>query len=189
MTTTGIKKTLRPVSTQEFDEANEKWHPKMVKFAGNTIPFLDFDDKLQEARLVLYKCLQRFENGHGSIFHTYFHRALHNRAGVLAHRPLKHNENPNLVTYLGELDESDEEYRGHANVRKAIGVDFDPSVRFEMESWGFVDMEVDYVMGTVVNRLTLKETARVFDVGIDELKVAKKTATIKMTGLREVAAV
>lgn len=181
-----VKKELRNISQDEFDTAIAQWYPKMVKFAGNPIPFLDFDDKMQEAKLVLYKCLQRFESGHGAIFHTFFHRALWNTAGSLAHRPLKHNENPNKVTYLGELDNDGDDERSFLNVQRAIGVDFDTSLEFEVESWGFTGNEVPYIIGTVINHISIKETAALFGIEVDDLKAAKETAKEKIAELREV---
>jgi hypothetical protein len=179
--------TLRTVSQDEFDTAVAQWYPKIVKFATNRIAFLDWDDKIQEAQLVLYKCLQRFETGHGAIFHTYFHRALFNRAGVLAHRPLKHNEDPMKVTYLGEMDAAASEENGRAFTaeRQAASFDFSTSVVFEVQSWGFTGAEIPYVYGVLLNKLTLKECATLFDLDVEVLKGAKETVKEKLAQLKE----
>ncbi len=215
---------VREITDEEFQGAIETWYPKLVKFAGNNIPFLDWDDKIQEGQLVLYKCLQRFEegfiskkNGAGkglkTVFHTYFHTALNNRAGVLTARRLSHNgelarevekrkqdgtvkltksgkpetkcvENPSRITYIGEIEDAAME-RTYTVEKMALSEKFGPSAEFELESWGFEGVEIAYMLGTALHDLSLAETAKLFGIDVASLKAAESTATAKMERLRE----
>lgn len=174
----------RDISNDEFEAATERWGPKMTKFATNNIPFLGWDDKLQEARLVLLKCMERFDSTKGAVFHTYFHNALRNRGGVLAFRPLKHNEDPNITTYLGEIAEAIEDGPQFSKERAAMSQDFDTSPEFMLESYGFEGDEIPYLMGKVIHRLSLKDTAELFGLEIKALQRASKTAKEKMSNMR-----
>ena len=213
----------RYVSEEEFETACETWKPKIVKFATNRIPFLDWDDKIQEGRLVLLNCLELFEDGFISkkdgagkglktIFHTYLHRALHNRAGILTYRPLMHNaetaklvpalnahgepllkgngdpkekcvEDPSLITYIGEIDAVGDEGYSYASEKRGLSVGFETSLEFEVKSWGFVGMEVTYMIGKVVHDITIEETARMFGVSPIKLERAQKRAERKIRAL------
>ncbi len=217
----------RSVSDEEFVTACETWKPKIVKFATNRIPFLDWDDKIQEGQMVLLNCLELFEEGFISkkdgagkglktIFHTYFHRALHNRAGILTYRPLMHNgelaklvpalnahgeqlykdngdpkekcvEDQGRITYLGEIDAvgDNEGNHAYASEKRSLSVPFDPSLEFEVKSWGFVGMEVTYIIGKVVHEITIKETARMFGVQVIKLERAQKRAERKLRALSQ----
>ncbi len=214
----------RPVSEEEFLTACETWDRKIQKFAGNRIPFLDYDDKVQEAKMVLYNCLQLFEKGFMSkkngagkglktVFHTYFHSALSNHAGNLTARRLMHNceaakvvpvftkegepklkkngeqeekcvESPSNLTYLGEIDRiAEDKSRTYEAEQKALAVSFDPSLAFVVESWGFVGMEVTYMLGRAIHQITLAETAALFAVDMASLEQAQETADAKILAL------
>ncbi len=211
----------RHVSEEEFETACETWDRKIQTFAGNRIPFLDYDDKVQEARMILYNCLQLFEEGFMSkkngagkglktIFHTYFHSALSNQAGNLTARRLMHNcelakivpvfrkggepklkstgiqetkcvESPSNLTYLGEMDVNlEESSRSHLAEHRALSIPFDPSLAFEVESWGFVGDEVVYMLGRAIHQITLEETAALFGVTVGSLERAQETANAKI---------
>ena len=133
---------LRDVSEGDFDEAQTKWAPKLRKFANMYLPYIDYDDRLQEAKAVLYKCLQRFSADQGASFHTYFHQALFNRAGALAKRPVKHNEDPNRVIYLSEVFAEEDEGPSHIAEKMALSFVVPPTLQFEAEAWGFQGLEI-----------------------------------------------
>lgn len=181
-----ITRATRPVTDEEFEQALIQWRPKLAKFANSWSPYVEDEDRLQEAKLVLLKCLSKFEEGRGAIFHTYFHTALRNRLGELMNRPRKHNEDPNNVTYLSEIEEAFEEDTGrqtNMGAYKALQVSFDPNLEFEAASWGFVGLEIPYMMG-LAHQITLAETASQFGVDLEGLKQAAKTAREKIQQLR-----
>jgi DNA-directed RNA polymerase specialized sigma24 family protein len=203
---------LRTVTDLEMEEMSAQWGPKIRGFCKNRLPFLEDEDKSQEALIILWKCLRRFDTGNGASFHTYFHSALRNRGGRLVSIPLRHNaelvnfpllydsqrmkrdgelkkvllkESPQGATYMSEVDVAMEDGSGAhmTDLTAAITTPFDPDLEFIIESYGFTGTEIPYMAG-IVQGISLKETADLFHVDVGDLKKARQTAKAKMLKLR-----
>lgn len=75
------------VSDQSFEALEKKWTPLMHKFAHKWCAFnngLEYEDVMQELRLVLYNVMQKYEDGKGASFTTYLWRAFRYKVGNLA---------------------------------------------------------------------------------------------------------
>ncbi len=201
---------MRAVSTHEYELELKKWSPKIYKMAQSYIPYTENEDIRQEMRLVLYRCLQNFESGHGAIFHTYFHRAMTNRLGNLKSamttsiRPSdkrpgkytggKHNPPSNMMVSVDELQEqsiNQEEGRGTSTVFKQLSVDPEDSLEFQLEMLGFMDLEIDWMVAKTM-RLNVEDVAQLAGVSIERMQEAKESAEewsreIKEEGLEQYA--
>ena len=57
----------------EYGTLEAQWEPLMRKFAGWSVPNMDFEDIMQEMRIVLIKSQRRFNKSKNTKFITFFY--------------------------------------------------------------------------------------------------------------------
>ena len=91
----------------EYEDLEKQWFPMLYKFAQRYVPGFEQEDKLQELRIVLWKCQKKFDPRRGS-FKTLLYCACSNRIWQLnkvARAIKRHSEEPNksldeLLNYI-----------------------------------------------------------------------------------------
>ncbi len=185
------------ITDEEYLEALVQWSPQLHRLARSYIPYYDYEDILQELRIVLFKCLQQFNSNNGAKFHTYLTHALRNRLGRIKEQmtsPVvsktkggRHNPPPNLILYLGTMNQSDNESESSpltSLIQYQLSEEFEESTELHLSMMGYDALEISWIEGKAIN-LTAQEIADLAEVSIEVMKAASITAKVKSEVIRD----
>ncbi len=186
----------RVVTDEILELEVKKWAAQLNLFTLKHMPFLEQEDKVQEGRVVLMKCLGNYKHSSKVKFHTNFYNALRNKAMSLGNgqrtqngrkyplnTSLVHNIDPNLVSSIDREVEVEDSTKSSPKIEAAISVGFSPGMLFLAESYGFTGTEAVY-MAAKAEGLRLKEMPATYGLPLKELKKAKRTAQIKIDEMK-----
>jgi hypothetical protein len=158
---------------------------------------MDQEELRQEMELVLLKCLRGYDPSKKiAKFHTYLHTAMRNRIGTLRipFNPQRNKRgvvraprrvDPNRITYLSQVaggEESGSTLEERVPIEE-LTVGFSTTLEFHMEDMGFDQTERLWLRGRV-ERLSIGETARVFQVPEELVRAGYASATKKIRRIR-----
>ena len=171
--------TDRDVTDQEYETALRQWTPQLVKVARSWIPNWEFEELMQEFRLVLLKCLRAYDEGRGAKFHTFLYRALQNRVGSLAKfEGERRGRSGRTVVYLSQVELEVDEGRLNgpgAAVQRALAVEDEPSLAAELACLGVGGLSAGWIEDAG-NGLSYAQSASRARVSGDEMRtVARET--------------
>ncbi len=186
----------RVVTNEVLEEAVKKWAAQLNLFTLKHMPFLEQEDKVQEGRMVLMKCIGNYKKSSKVKFHTYFYSSLRNRAMSLGNgqrtqngrryplnTALVHNIDPNLVSSIDEEVELGDGTKSWPKIEAAISINFSPDMLFLAESYGFTGTEAVY-MAAKAEGMRLKEMPIIYGLPLSDFRKAKITAQIKIDEMK-----
>ncbi|KKN86804.1 hypothetical protein LCGC14_0263630 [marine sediment metagenome] len=175
---------MSTVSDAQFEEAVKQWTPKLISMSYKVhVPYMEREDLEQELKLILLKCLQKYDPERGVTFHTFFHRACWNKITTLTEYANRHYGPEKKGLSMDVMFDGDEEDGPLSRDMGKLCKTVDDSLELQLEILGFQDLEIPYMLGRM-DFMSLASTAKAYEVDEKALKRVRYRAKKRIAVLR-----